>query len=178
MLTHKLIWTAIVLALLFIAVFLGRHFLRRFSVMKSLDGNRRKVVLNLHYILVYSLAAVFLAVVWGVQLEDFTVFISSILAVLGVGFFAQWSILSNLTASVILFFNHPVRIGDRIKVIDKDYNWTGVVTDITGFYLYMTTDTGEYLTLPNTLVLQKGIELLPKHVAEVTEDQADDALIE
>ena len=63
-------------------------------------------------------------------------------------------------------------------MIDKDYNWTGVVTDITGFYLYMTTDTGEYLTLPNTLVLQKGIELLPKHVAEVTEDQADDALIE
>ncbi|MDC7996434.1 mechanosensitive ion channel domain-containing protein [Gilvibacter sediminis] len=178
MLTHQLIWTAIVLVAMFIAIVLGRLFLRRFSVLRNLDGNRRKVVLNLHYILVYSLAAIVLAVVWGLKLEDFTVFISSILAVLGVGFFAQWSILSNLTASVILFFNHPVRIGHRIKVIDKDYNWTGVVTDITGFYLYMTTDSGEYLTLPNNLVLQKGIELLPEHPIEEPDNQEDAALLE
>ena len=84
----------------------------------------------------------------------------SILAVLGVGFFAQWSILSNLTASVILFFNHPVRIGDRVKVLDKDFDWSGEVLDITGFYFFMKTDKGEFISLPNTLVIQKGLEIL------------------
>ena len=87
-------------------------------------------------------------------------FVSSILAVLGVGFFAQWSILSNLTASVILFFNHPVRIGDRIRILDKDFDLTGVVKDITGFYFFLYTDDGRNVSLPNSIVIQKGIEIL------------------
>ncbi|WP_435578209.1 hypothetical protein [Gilvibacter sp.] len=49
------------------------------------------------------------------------------------------------------------------------------MTDITGFYLYMTTGTGEYLTLPNNLVLQKGIELLPEYPEENADNQEDAA---
>lgn len=78
------------------------------------------------------------------------------------GFFAQWSILSNLTASVILFFNHPLRIGDKIRILDKDFNWTGVVTDISGFYLFMTTDADEKISIPTSMVMQRGIEILEK----------------
>ena len=77
-------------------------------------------------------------------------------------FIAQWSILSNLTASVILFFNHPMRIGDRIRVIEKDYNFVGEVKDITGFFVFMRTDNGENITLPTSFVLQRGIEILEK----------------
>ncbi|WP_155839638.1 mechanosensitive ion channel family protein [Aquimarina latercula] len=87
---------------------------------------------------------------------------SSVLAVLGVGFFAQWSILSNLTASAILFFSHPLRIGDRIKVLDKDFDWSGEVKDITGFYLFMKTDDGKNITIPTSIIMQKGIEILDK----------------
>ena len=82
------------------------------------------------------------------------------LEVLGVGFFAQWSLLSNLTASVILFFNHPVRIGSRIRILDKDFDLTGEVKDITGFYFFIETDKGETITFPNSLIMQKGIEIL------------------
>jgi small-conductance mechanosensitive channel len=102
-------------------------------------------------------------IIWGVEFKQINVFISSVLAVLGIAFFAQWSILSNLTASIILFFNHPVRIGDRIRVLDKDFNWTGEVQDITGFYLFMITDRGENITLPTSLVIQKGIQIMNKH---------------
>jgi small-conductance mechanosensitive channel len=99
-------------------------------------------------------------------MKDFSVFISSVLAILGVGFVAQWSILSNLTASVILFFNHPLRLGDRIRVMDKDFDWTGKVEDISGFYLFMRTDDGKQITIPTNLVIQKGIEILHEDVAE------------
>lgn len=155
------LYTSILLATMVIAIVVVKSVIKKFSRIKSIDANRHKVVLNLCYFIIYLLSGVGLAIVWGVDLKQFTVFISSVLAVIGVGFFAQWSILSNLTASVILFFNHPVRIGDRIKVIDKDYDWIGIVTDITGFYVFMTTDKGEYITLPNSMVIQRGIQILP-----------------
>lgn len=174
MITQKLIWTGVLLAALFTALIVIRYLLRRFSILRKLDGNRRKVVLNLHYIALYGLAAIFAAIIWGVKLEDFTVFISSILAVVGVAFFAQWSILSNLTASVILFFNHPVRIGDRVRILDKDFEWIGEVEDISGFYLFMKTDKGESITLPTNLVLQKGIELHPEKDTQQPLESHDD----
>lgn len=166
----KLLWTAVLIVAVLIATGIARFLIRRFSVLRSLDANRRKVVHNLQLLAIYGLALVFAAIIWGVKLEQFTVFISSVLAVVGVAFFAQWSILSNLTASVILFFNHPMRIGDRIRIIDSDNNWTGVVEDISGFYLFMKTDDGQSITIPTNLVLQKGIELQPKPAEELSEE--------
>ncbi|MFD1063729.1 hypothetical protein ACFQ1Q_10775 [Winogradskyella litorisediminis] len=54
----------------------------------------------------------FVLVIWGVRQSDLLVFLGSILAVVGVAFFAQWSLLSNITSSIIIFFNHPVRLND------------------------------------------------------------------
>ncbi|WP_299216350.1 mechanosensitive ion channel family protein [uncultured Aquimarina sp.] len=165
---QELLFTAILLAIMVLVIFLTKRAIRRFSFVKSIDVNRRKVIFNLSYLLIYITGGSFLAIVWGVDHKQFVVFISSILAVLGVGFFAQWSILSNLTASVILFFSHPMRIGDRIKVLDKDFNWSGEVKDITGFYLFMKTDDGCDITLPTSLVMQKGIEILTnKDIQEI-----------
>jgi len=110
-----------------------------------------------------------ISLIWGVNWKDFSVFVSSILAILGVGFVAQWSILSNLTASVILFFNHPLRLGDRIRVMDKDFDWTGKVEDISGFYLFMRTDDGKQITIPTNLVIQKGIEILKEKKPDAEE---------
>lgn len=163
---YQIILTVALIVLLLITGQLIKMVIKKFSILKSIDLNRRKIILNLHYLILYIFFAVFIAIIWGVKAREFTVFISSILAVLGVGFFAQWSILSNLTASVILFFNHPLRIGHRIRIIDKDYDWIGTVMDISGFFLYMKTDKGENISIPNSIVLQHGIEIL--------DDTADD----
>ena len=105
------------------------------------------------------MAFVLLTAVWGVDSEQVTVYITSALTILGVGFFAQWSILSNLTSSMILFFNHPVRIGGRIKILDKDYPIEGVVENISLFFMYIRTENHGLVTIPNVLVLQKTIAL-------------------
>ena len=124
--------------------------------------------------LFYLVAFIGLSLIWGVDLNDFSVFLSSILAILGIGFVAQWSILSNLTASVILFFNHPLRLGDRIRVMDKDFDWTGKVEDISGFYLFMRTDDGKQITIPTNLVIQKGIEILKEKKTDTEEVISDE----
>jgi small-conductance mechanosensitive channel len=58
------------------------------------------------------------------------VFLSTILTILGVAFFAQWSIISNITSTLIIFFNHPVRIGDYLTIMDKDFQVEGKLSDI------------------------------------------------
>ena len=157
---EEILQTIFLLIILIGLILIVKHLIKKFTFIRAIDVNRRQVILNLSYLILYLIAAPILAAIWGVELRQFVIFISSIMAVLGVGFFAQWSLLSNLTASVILFFSHPLRIGDRIRILDKDFNWIGKVTNITGFYVFMKTDAGEYITLPNSLVVQKGIQIL------------------
>lgn len=156
----QIIQTIIAVVILLFIAQATKRLVKSFIIQKNIDPNRKKIILNMVYLVLYIVLAIAIAIIWGVNFKDFSVFISSVLAVLGIGFFAQWSILSNLTSSIILFFNHPMRIGDRIRVIDKDYNWVGEVKDITGFYVYMKTDDGQNITLPTSLVLQRGIEIL------------------
>ena len=71
-----------------------------------------------------------LAGVWGLDFSRLVVLASSFFAVLGVAMVAQWSILSNITASITIFFAFPYKIGDRIRILDKDDTVTGVITEI------------------------------------------------
>jgi len=163
---HELIYTVILVTSVILAILITKKAIRKFSFVKAIEVNRRKVVFYLSYLIIYFVALSVLAIIWGFDFKQIIFVLSSVLAVLGVGFFAQWSLLSNITSSVILFFSHPVRIGDRVKIIDKDYDYTGVVLDITGFFLFMKTDNGEKITIPTSIVMQKGIEILDKLESE------------
>ncbi|MGY5355481.1 mechanosensitive ion channel domain-containing protein [Wenyingzhuangia sp. IMCC45467] len=156
----EMLSSIVAIVLMMIMLFFVRNAIKKFTFVRAIDANRRKVIVVICYMIIYAIFGTILAVIWGVDFDKFSVFLSSTLAVLGVAFVAQWSLLSNLTASVILFFNHPVRIGSRIRILDKDYDLTGEVKDITSFYFYIRTDKGENITFPNSLILQKGIELL------------------
>ncbi|MDO6736540.1 mechanosensitive ion channel family protein [Wenyingzhuangia sp. 2_MG-2023] len=156
----ELLLSLIAFAIMLLVRFFIQSAIKKFSFVKAIDINRRKVIFILSYMIVYVLFGALIAIIWGVDFNRLSIFISSVLAVLGVGFFAQWSLLSNLTASVILFFNHPVRIGSRIRILDKDFELIGEVMDITGFYFFIKTDTGQTITFPNSLIMQKGIEIL------------------
>lgn len=169
----EILLSIIVLTLLFFGLLFTKRVIKKFSILRSINPNRRKFIRNLSYLFYYLFAGIALVIIWGVEFKQFSVFISSVLAVLGIAFFAQWSILSNLTASIILFFSHPVRIGDRIRVLDKDFDWTGEVKDITGFYLFMATDRGENITLPTSMVIQKGIQIMNKYPGEEIVDREE-----
>ncbi len=168
---QQLIYSAILIVVVMVIIFLTKKAIRKFSFVRSIEVNRRKVIFYLSYFFIYLLAGSALAVIWGFEFKQIILGLSSILAVLGVGFFAQWSILSNLTSSAILFFNHPIRIGDRIRIIDKDYDYTGIIKDISGFFLFMRTDEGKNVTIPTSIIMQKGIEILEEK--EVSKDKED-----
>jgi small-conductance mechanosensitive channel len=87
----------------------------------SIQRGRRKFVVKLINIQSALTLIIVICAIWGFNQDKIPLFLGSILAVLGVAFFAQWSLLSNVTAGLILFFHHPAKIGDRIKILDKDF---------------------------------------------------------
>lgn len=152
----------LLLALLLVfLIFITKKFTHSYTIKNAIEPNRKKIILNCFNLIYFIVIGFFMLIVLGIEFKQVIVFASSILAVLGVGFFAQWSMLSNLTASIILFFYHPMRIGDIIKVLDKEYDLKGVVKNITGFYVLLYIEEEKrYVTIPNIIILYKSIELV------------------
>ena len=109
------------------------------------------------------------AIVTGIGYGDVSLFLSSIFAVLGVAFIAQWSILSNITASFLIFYVFPYHVGDRIKVVDKDEDISGEIQEIRMFHVLIKHDNGNLITYPNNLMLQKAVLKLAKEKAKPEE---------
>jgi small-conductance mechanosensitive channel len=93
----------------------------------------------------------------GLGYHQVFIFISSFLAVLGIALIAQWSMLSHLTAGVIIFFAFPYGIGDRIRVVDKDDDISGRILEIALFHVLIRRDDGTTVVYPNSMMLQKAV---------------------
>lgn len=126
----------------------------KFGYQKS----RIKILKKVLRTIATVVALIFLLVIWGVDQSRLLIFLSSFLTVLGIAFVAQWSILSNITATIIIFFNHPIKIGDSISILDKDVVVEGRISDIGMFFTIIKTKEEEMITIPNNLFIQKAIK--------------------
>lgn len=134
-----------------------KYFLALFVDNKDVSIQRKALIrktLQFFHVLTYAFAG---GLVFGVSYGQFVLFLSSFFAVLGVALFAQWSILSNVTASIIIFFQYPFRIGDEIKIVFKDEDLSGVIEEITPFHVQIRREQGDLLTYPNSLLLQTAV---------------------
>lgn len=157
----KFVLIFLILAGLFILIYVTKKHLNEFIKNRGIEIHRRKTILQLFCFSYYILFVLLSALILGISIVEFVVFFSSILAVIGVGFFAQWSILSNLTAAIILFFNHPIRIGNKIQILDIEFGYCGKVLDITNFYVLLENENDKSLiTIPNTVILYKGVKVI------------------
>jgi len=107
--------------------------------------------------LLVTILIIFLMVVWGVEQSELLIFLSTILTILGVAFFAQWSIISNITSTLIIFFNHPIKIGDHLTIMDKDFQIEGRLSDIGIFFIILKTKDDKKITIPSNVFMQKMI---------------------
>ncbi|MCW2118459.1 mechanosensitive ion channel family protein [Flavobacterium sp. 7A] len=135
---------------------------RKFAKATLRIEHRTNLVIKYLDLLVNIIAILALILIWGVDPKDIIIAISSIATVVGVAMVAQWSILSNITAGIILFFSFPFKIGDIIKIHDKDFPIIGEIEDIKAFHIALITKEGEIIVYPNNLIFQKGISIL-KH---------------
>ncbi len=158
----EILWSSVVIIILLVLKYIASKAVRR--VGKLSNKVEARTLLITKYI---SIALTFLGVgiitfLWGVDFTNIGLLFTSVFTVIGVALFATWSILSNITSGVILFFSFPFKIGDRIKIWDKEIESEEPYTieDIKAFHVHLRKDNGELLTYPNNLMMQKAVTLI------------------
>jgi small-conductance mechanosensitive channel len=147
-------------------IIVTRRFARKFERVEHRTG---LIVKHINYATIFLLV-LSIILIWGVDFKNFGSVILSVFAVIGIGFFAQWSILSNITSGIIMFFIFPYKIGDYIKVHDKEHLFEGIIDDIKTFHIIIKTEKGETITYPNSLMLQKGVSVLKPEEMDLVEE--------
>ncbi|WP_367391190.1 mechanosensitive ion channel domain-containing protein [Lewinella sp. LCG006] len=99
-----------------------------------------------------------LLLIWGIAPAQLVAYIASLFTVVGIAFLAQWSIVSNITSTLIIFFNHQVNIGDKIVILDKDYQVEGKISDIGIFFIIIKVSENEYVSMPSNVFMQKMVK--------------------
>ncbi len=150
-----------VLILYMILFFVTNKVINNALKKANLQRTRRKITIKALHLFTTIAALVVIAGIWGLEQNEIALFASTILTAIGIAFFAQWSLLSNITSSIILFFTHPLKLGDTIRVHDKDFPFEGEVTELTYFFVHLKTKNGEIVTIPNSMMLQKSIAIIP-----------------
>lgn len=158
----QLLESIIAILVYVISFFVTRNIINKSLKKTQLERTRRKIIIKALHLIITIIFIMFLGGIWGVKQSEIVVFAGTLLTALGIAFFAQWSLLSNITSSIILFFNHPLKLGDTIKILDKDYPYEGEVVELTYFFIHLKSTTGETITIPNSLILQKSIAIVAK----------------
>ncbi|WP_298392788.1 mechanosensitive ion channel domain-containing protein [Flavobacterium sp.] len=155
----QIIETAIVIVTYIICYFTTKVAINNLLKNTQLERGRRKIMIKALNLIFLITSFILIGAIWGLKQNEIALFASTILTAFGIAFFAQWSLLSNITSSIILFFNHPLKIGDKIEILDKDYSFEGEITDLTYFFLHLKLENGKIITIPNSLLLQKSVAI-------------------
>lgn len=170
-------------SLLLIAVIVGGYLLGRKALHKlvariglerRVSSSRIQYVTTVMTLALAAVAMVAAGMVIGIDYDKVGLFFTSAFAVLGAALFAQWSILSNVTASVIVFFFFPYRVGDFVRIVDGDNSIEGSIEEITLFHVILRDKSERTVTYPNSMVFQKAVIITRQAVdEEALEDEQD-----
>ncbi|MCW8955001.1 MAG: mechanosensitive ion channel family protein [Sulfurimonas sp.] len=153
----SVLWSLVVIVVTYISFRLFKRILNKIAIGKKVDVKRLFYIQKVFEILFVLMGMVAMAFVWSVDLKGISLFASSLFAIIGVAMFAQWSILSNVTASIIIFFTFPARVGDKIKIVDGDNSVEGTIKEISLFQIELADSEENLILYPNNLVLQKPV---------------------
>lgn len=162
----EIINSLIVFGVFFIIQLIAKLVVRIVGKSKNIYIGRAKLVGRYITMSLFVIALLIEAFILGVNIEDLTVIFSSMFAILGITLFASWSILSNVSSGIILFFSFPFKIGDKIRIHDKDLEIEVIIEDIRSFQTHLRKDNGDLITYPNSMLLQKAITLVEKDAIE------------
>lgn len=155
----RTIETIIAIASFLILRFISIKLLAKIQKKYDYSKYRIRPILKTINLFLFIILIIVIIAIWGVQQTNILTFITSVLTVVGIALVAQWSILSNITSAIIIFVSHPVKLGESITVIDKDFNINGKVSDIGLFYVILKSDTDEKIMIPNNVFLQKATKI-------------------
>lgn len=152
----------IALSVLLIIVFtltrkVAKKVVSKRALLHEFDPRRILYIRSTVAIGLWILFFVGLAMIWNISFKGLSIYVASIFTVIGVALFANWSMLSNITASVILFFFFPFKVGSKVKIIDGDNSIEGLVVALSLFSVHIQRADETDVFVPNNLAIQKSI---------------------
>jgi small-conductance mechanosensitive channel len=121
-----------------------------------MSQKRNLIIHKTKTILFHSITLIAIILVLGVTLENVWVSIAGFLGLVAIGFFAVWSILSNIFAGITIFFNRPFVIEDKIEIMPDGIQ--GRVRDINSYFVVLEDDEGNSVNIPNNMIFQKVVK--------------------
>ena len=91
--------------------------------------------------------------VWGGSVSGVWTLLASAIAVVGVGFLAVWTMVSNVTASFFISLWRPFRLGQTVEILPEALK--GRVIDRNLMFTVLRDEEGNLLQVPNNLFFQK-----------------------
>lgn len=115
------------------------------------------------------LVAAFLLILgrWGFQINGIVAVLGTILGIIGIGFVAMWSMLSNFLCTFVLILSKPFSVGDEIEL--PAANVKGTVADVSVLYTVLESAPGETVMVPNNTFFQV---IFKRRVGATTTDLA------
>ncbi|MBO0741779.1 MAG: mechanosensitive ion channel family protein [Hyphomicrobiaceae bacterium] len=90
---------------------------------------------------------------WGISVSGLWTLLASAIAVIGVGFLAVWTMVSNVTASFFLSLWRPFRLGQTVEILPEALK--GRVIDRNLMFTMLRDEDGNLLQVPNNMFFQK-----------------------
>lgn len=162
----ELIYTAILLILFFIIRFIIKLSIKKIGRSSRINEARIRLINRYATVTLFLIAILIESFILGAKPSDIALVFSSVFAVIGIALFAIWSIISNITSGVIMFFSFPYKVGDKIQIHDKDFPIEAIIEDIRAFQIHLRLDDGNLVTYPNNLILQKAVTLVEKNAID------------
>ena len=127
--------------------------------LKTIVSDKANATLRLFSIV---LSAAIILFIWGFDFKGLLTLSASLIAITGVALFANWSLLSNITAFFLLLANRSYRRGDFIRVINIDNYIEGYISEINLFNTKLISENREVIIYPNNLLLALPTIINPK----------------
>jgi small-conductance mechanosensitive channel len=172
----ELIITGLILLFILTIRFISLKLVKKIGRNNGINDARINLICRYITVTLFFITLIIELFVFGADFKEMAVVFSSVFAVIGIALFAVWSILSNVTSGIIMFFSFPYKVGDKIKIHDKDFPIEAIIEDIQAFQLHLRQDNGDLVTYPNNLILQKAITLIEKDAIEGLFDDGIDSI--
>lgn len=156
---YKLIVTLVALLLFPVLLKVTTKLLEK-AIKGKIDIHRKyRAELLLKIILACVLLCLVL-VFWGIELRGLLVLGSSLFAMLGVALFAAWSLLSNLTAFLLMFIQNDCRVGYWVRIIDGANSIEGRIIEMGLMNVVLEHIDGHRVIYPNNLFVTRPVLVL------------------
>lgn len=96
---------------------------------------------------------------YGADLGGIWTMLSAAFALVALGFVAVWSVLSNVSCTIMILFFRPFEVGDELEFIEPVFK--GTVVNLNFAYTTLRDDTGLLVQVPNNLFFQKVVKRRP-----------------